>query len=207
MFLVSSGPNRPRLVLASASATRAALLEAAGVAFERTPASVDEGSLRAGARDRGEPTETAAMVLAEAKALTVGLQAPDALVIGADQILDADGVWFEKAPDRSGAADALRRLRGRRHRLVSAAAVAEAGRIVWREVGTAELVMRPFDDAFLDRYLDAVGDDALSSVGGYQIEGLGIHLFERIDGDHFTILGLPLLALLDFLRRRGVLDS
>lgn len=207
MSLMRGDARTSRLILASASRTRAALLSAAGVTVDAIPASVDEAALRDLAKSRNDTTETTALFLAEAKALAVGEDDRDALVIGADQMLECEGAWFEKADNRAEAADSLRRLRGRAHRLVSAVVVAEAGNTVWHATETATLVMRSFDDAFLGRYLDAVGDDALASVGAYRLEGLGVQLFERIEGDHFTILGLPLLALLDFLRRRGVLDS
>lgn len=199
--------THPRVVLASASPARAALLAAAGVEFERVPTAVDEARLRDDARARGASTEAAAEALAEAKAAAVARIRPEALVLGADQMLECEGAWFEKADDRAGAAAVLRRLRGRQHRLVSAVVAAEGGRTVWHATDDARLLMRPFGDAFLERYLDAIGDDACATVGGYRLEGLGSQLFERVDGDHFTVLGLPLLALLDFLRRRGVLET
>ena len=132
---------------------------------------------------------------------------PDDLVIGADQILECDGIWFDKPADRAAAAETLKRLRGRTHRLVSAISVLGGGRgAPWRHRGEARLTMRSFSDRFLARYLDAVGDEVTTSVGAYRLEGRGAQLFTRIEGDYFTVLGLPLLPLLAFLRGGGHLD-
>lgn len=192
------------LVLASASRTRAGMLERAGVAVTCDPADVDEDAVKAAGRAAGCSVEQVAERLAEAKARTVAVRHPGALVLGADQMLDCEGQWFDKPAGRDGAAEQLRRLRGRTHRLVSAAAVVRDGVVMWRGIDDARLTMRAFTDGFLDGYLQACGDGVLSSVGAYHLEGLGAQLFERVEGDFFTILGLPLLPLLGFLRERGI---
>lgn len=193
------------LVLASASTARAGILEAAGVSFVSRPADMDEAALKAKLRaDQADPG-TAAIALATAKAVAISANVPDALVLAADQILVMDKDWFDKPPDRMAARRQLRRLRGRAHDLVTGVVGACDGLVVWDYVETAHLVMRPFSDAFLDRYLSQAGETILSSVGAYRLEGLGAQLFERIDGDFFTILGLPLWPVLDFLRGHGVL--
>jgi septum formation protein len=197
------------LVLASGSRTRRALLEAAGVAVSVVPADVDEAAIR----DRllaGEAAvshESVALALAEEKAKAVSAAQPEALVIGADQVLSFEGRLFEKARDKAEARAHLVLLRGRTHALHSATALARAGDVVWRGVETARLTMRAFSDAALDAYLVHAGEAVLTSVGAYQIEGPAIQLFEAVDGDHSTILGLPLLPLLAELRRREVLLS
>ncbi|MGF1660286.1 MAG: Maf family protein [Rubrimonas sp.] len=193
------------LILASASPARAGMLAAAGVTIEARPARVDEASLRDAMAAEGAASRDIADALAEMKALRVSARAPGALVLGADQVLDLDGVRFDKPRDRSEARAQLARLRGATHTLVSAAVIARDGAPLWRAVGLARLTMRPFSDACLDAYLDAIGDDVLSTVGGYRIEGLGAQLFARVEGDHFTILGLPLLEVLECLRAQGVL--
>ena len=132
---------------------------------------------------------------------------PGALVIGADQMLDCEGVWFDKPTGRDGAREQLKALRGRTHRLVSCAVIVRDGERIWHQIDRARLTMRNFSDAFLDEYLDSAGDDVLHSVGAYQLEGLGAQLFHRVDGDFFTILGLPLLPVLGFLRVHGVITE
>ena len=132
---------------------------------------------------------------------------PDRLVLGADQTLALGERRFSKAADRAGAREQLGALRGKTHTLHSAAAVMQGGTVIFEHVDAAHLTMRDFSDDFLDRYLDAVGDKATASVGGYQLEGAGVQLFERVEGDHFTVLGLPLIALLDWLRRAGHLAT
>jgi septum formation protein len=197
-----------RLVLASTSGSRQAMLTAAGVAFDAVPPMVDEGELkRALAAANASPRATAD-ALAEAKAVRVSRRLAGALVLGSDSVVALDdGSTIDKAADRSELASQLHRLRGRSHRLISAAVIAENGTAVWRFVDTARLHMRAFSDAFLDAYLDACGDALLGSVGGYRIEGRGAQLFSRVSGDHFTVRGLPLLAVLDYLRVRGVLPT
>jgi len=196
------------LVLASTSASRQAMLTAAGVPFEALPPMVDEAELKRALAAEGADARRIADALAEAKAVRVSRKLPGALALGSDSVVALDdGTLIDKAPDRETLAVQLRMLRGRAHRLVSAAAIAENGTAVWRFVGVARLTMRDFSDAFLDAYLDACGDALLGSVGGYHIEGRGAQLFARIDGDQFTIRGLPLLAVLDYLRTRSVMPT
>lgn len=201
---LASGPPP---VLASGSPTRLAMLSEAGVPVAVDPALVDEEEIKQSCHAAGLDAADAAEALAELKARRTATRHRGRLVIGADQMLECDGRWFDKPADRDGARQQLADLRGRRHRLVSAAVVVRDDQRLWHAVTTAELTMRPFSDAFLDRYLDVAGTDVLSSVGAYRIEGLGAQLFERVSGDHFTILGLPLLPLLDFLRIQGVLPA
>jgi septum formation protein len=193
------------LILASASTTRAALLERAGLALRCEPAAVDEEAIKSSFRAAGAEAGICAASLAEAKAERVSLRHPGALVIGADQILVCGGTWFDKPRDRDEARAHLRALRGRAHELVTAACVMRNGAILWHVVDRPRLEMRDFSDEFLARYLAETGDAVLASVGAYQLEGKGVQLFARIDGDFFSILGLPLLPLLDFLRGAGAL--
>jgi septum formation protein len=191
----------PPLVLASRSAPRRAMLEAAGIPVEVRVPQVDERVVEAAAGPRG-PAETAVMLAAaKAKAVTV----EGRLVVGADQTLALDGRRFDKPADPAAARSQLMALAGKTHELHAAVAVARDGVILFEAVDRASLAMRPLTDVFLDAYLEAAGEAVLASVGAYQLERLGVHLFERIVGDHFTILGLPLLRLLDFLRREGSL--
>jgi septum formation protein len=191
------------LVLASKSAIRRTLLETAGVVVEVCPADLDERGLEARAPLQA-PVAVAAL-LAREKACFVGHSRPGRLVLGADQTLSLDGARFSKPTDRNAARDQLRSLSGRSHELYSAVAFVEGQTVLFEHVGVARLTMRAFSDRFLDDYLDAVGEAATASVGAYQLEGLGIQLFDRIDGDYFTVLGLPLIPALDFLRQRGCL--
>jgi septum formation protein len=189
------------LVLASASASRRAVLEAAGLPIEIQPANIDEREteLRAGVRTPGG----IATLLARSKAEFVSGQRPGRLVLGADQTLGLGERVFSKPADRAAARTQLQALRGETHTLHSAIAVVRDGEAVFEHCEIARMTMRTFSDAFLDAYLEAAGDAVTASVGAYQVERGGINLFERIEGDHFTILGLPLLPLLDFLRRDG----
>ena len=192
-----------RVVLASGSTIRAELLKRAGIAFEVEVASVDEAEIRDALKAAGATAEEAAEALAEAKALRVARRRPDDLVIGADQILDVDGQWLEKPGTVTGARIQLGQLSGRTHRLISAVVVALNGARAWAHVDAAHLSMRGLDAPAIEAYLAEAGPGILSSVGSYQIESIGIRLFERVEGDHFTILGLPLLPLVNFLRLHG----
>jgi septum formation protein len=195
------------ITLASGSVARREMLAAAGVAFEVAPASVDEESVMAALAAEGAPAAKVADALAELKAVKVSRQRPG-LVMGADSVVTApDGTLLAKPETRPRAEAQLRQLAGSAHRIVSAVVIAEGGVAVWRAGGEARLTMRPLSDGFITDYLDREGDAVLGCVGCYRIEGLGVQLFTRIDGDHFTIRGLPLLAVLDYLRVRGELAA
>ena len=196
-----------RVVLASASEARAAMLRDAGVAVEIAPAHVDEETIKESFRAEGVSPRDLADALAEAKARRVSASHPDALVIGADQVLVREGDTFDKPKDRADARAQLLHLRGGSHELLSAAVITVGGAPVWRHIGAARLTMRPFTEAFLDAYLDAEGDAVLTTVGGYRIEGRGAQLFSRISGDYFSILGMPLLEVLGYLRARNLLTE
>ncbi len=189
------------LVVASKSTVRRALLQAAGIPVEVRPADIDERAIE-GRLPSARPGEVAAL-LARAKASEVAIRMPGRLVVGADQTLALGTQRFSKPAGRVAARAQLQALRGRAHELHSAVAVMRDGVMLYDCVAVARLTMRAFSDGFLDRYLDAAGDAVTASVGAYQLERTGIHLFVEIDGDHFTILGLPLLPLLDFFRRQG----
>jgi septum formation protein len=194
-----------RLILASTSRIRSELLTGAGLMFETLRPEVDENALKVSAR--GLAPGELAQSLAASKAVSVANRRPEAMVIGADQVLNLEGRIFDKPGSREEARDHLLRLRGRSHMLETAICCAKRGDTLWQHLGRAKLTMRSFSDEFLDRYLDRIGPEALTSVGAYKLEGLGAQLFEAIDGDYFTILGLPLLPLLDFLRRQGALAA
>ncbi|WP_268750047.1 Maf family protein [Brevundimonas sp. Root1279] len=198
-------PVNERLILASKSAARRAMLEDAGVAFSVQVADVDEDALK----NRHDPADAAglAVELARAKALAVSRHDDDAWVLGADQTLAFDGGLVSKARSQVEARDRLAAMRGRVHHLHSGAALAHNGQIVWSGVDTAAMRVREFSDAFLDAYLAAEGDALLHCVGSYRLEGMGSQLFEAVDGDYFTVLGLPLWPVLVELRRAGVLLS
>lgn len=197
----------PRVVLASASAIRAELLQRAGVAVTRDPANLDEAQIRRSFRRDGADAGRCAEELARAKAIRVFSRHPDALVIGADQILDCGGTWFDKPRDRAEARAQLMALRAKSHMLATAVVVVQLGAVVWRHVERPLLAMRDFSEQFLDDYLTGLGEDVLTVVGGYRLEERGVQLFSRIEGDYFAILGLPLLPLLGFLRGCGVIPS
>lgn len=192
-------------ILASGSQTRADMLTNAGVSFEIDPARVDEDAVKAALVADGAPPRDIADALADLKARAVAMRRPQDMVLGADQILVCDGKLFSKANTVDDAAATLKALSGKTHQLISAAVIYEGGQPIWRAVDTVKLTVRPLSDDFIKGYLDAIGDAAFWSVGAYQIEGRGAQLFTRVDGDHFTVLGLPLFALLDFLRRRGMM--
>ena len=200
-------PGVPAVILASGSLTRAKLLAAAGLSVAREAAAVDEAEVKAALKAEGAGAAAVAETLAELKAVKVSRRHPGALVIGCDQMLDCDGRWFDKPASRAAAREQLLDLAGRSHQLLTSIVVVRDGTRLWHHNDTATLTMRRFDAGFVDAYLAAVGDAALASVGAYQIEGLGAQLFARIRGDHFTILGLPLLPLLDFLRNHGVVPA
>ncbi len=197
---------RPAIVLASASTTRRALLDAAGIAHEAVAAAIDESEVKRAAKAEGASADDAATLLAELKARRVAAGRPDALVIGCDQLLVCEDRWFDKPPTAAAARTQLQALRGRPHVLVTAVVCHRDGRRVWRHVARPMLAMRAFSDAFLDEYLRREGGAVTQSVGGYRIEGLGIQLFDSVAGEHAAILGLPLLPLLGFLRQHGALE-
>lgn len=194
------------IVLASKSAARRAVLDGAGVAYEAITAGVDEDAVKAAMLAEGANAREVADALAELKAIKVSRSHPG-FVVGADQTLELEGELYDKAETVADARARLQVLRGKPHKLHSAVVVAKDGAPIWREVVTATLTMRDFSDAFLDGYLAEEGEAALGSVGCYRLEGRGVQLFSRIDGDYFTILGLPLMGLLDLLRRHGELPA
>lgn len=197
----------PPVVLASASAARAAMLAAAGLDVHCHAAAVDEESLKASLKSEGATPAQIAETLAELKAQRVSAKYEGALVIGADQMLSCNDVWFDKPADRDHAAAQLRALAGKTHTLWTGVCVVRNGSRMWHHNAAARLTMRSLSDAFIDSYLAAAGDAVTGCVGAYQIEGLGAQLFNQVDGDFFTVLGLPLLPLLDFLRQNKVLAA
>ena len=194
-----------RLILASGSTARAALLRGAGLAVEVRPTAVDEAEVKRSARAEGVSADDTALLLAELKALRVARPNPDALVIGADQLLVCEDRWFDKPVSLAEARSHLLALRGRAHTLVTAVVLHRGEQRVWHYVARPRLVMRPFSDAFIDAYLAAEGTNVLATVGGFRMEGPGVQLFDSVTGDHEAILGLPLLPLLGFLRQTGAL--
>ena len=193
------------LVLASQSASRKVMLEAAGVAFEPCPAHVDERAIEA---SLGQVSpETVALALAEAKAIAVSREQPGRLVLGSDSLVEVEGQRFDKPASRDNAADHLRFFSGRTMRLHSAAALARDGVVVWRHHAVAELAVRPLSEAFIASYLAAEWPAVAGCVGVFRAEGLGVQLFDAIAGDHFTVLGMPLLAVLGALREQGELTA
>lgn len=197
----------PRLLLASASPTRRRMLEQAGLEFSAEAAPIDEGEAKLALEGEGADGTALAEALAELKARAVSRRHPGRFVIGADQILDCEGRRYDKPANEAAARAQLMALRGRTHQLISAAVVVRDGERLWHHIDRARLTMRPFSQAFLDEYLARSMPGVLSSVGAYQLEALGAQLFSRIEGDYFTILGLPLLPLLDFLRPHGLVPA
>ncbi len=197
----------PKLVLASSSPFRRMLMENAGLAFEAHAAQIDERSIEAPLEKSGATPDEVALVLAQAKANDVSRRFSGALVIGSDQTMSLGSRVFHKPKDMDDAANHLRVLAGKTHRLNSAIAIVRGGEVLWRYVAHAELTMRPLADDFIARHLERVGTKALASVGAYQLEGEGIQLFEKIDGDYFTILGLPMLPLLAKLRKLEAING
>ena len=195
--------GRSPLILASQSRARQALLTNAGINFEAVTAEIDERAVQQ-ASGLSAPGEIASL-LAREKALSISARLSGKFVIGADQTLALGGSLFSKPAGRAQAAEQLRALAGHSHELHSAVAVARDGKILFEAAAIATMTMRRLGEAEIDAYLDQAGNAVTSSVGAYQLEGLGVHLFERIEGDHFTILGLPLLPLLAYLRSEGLL--
>lgn len=195
------------LILASRSQARRALLNAAGVAVELEPADLDEAAFTGRLLSEGGDARSVAQALAGQKAMAVSSQRPGRLVIGADQTLELDGTLYGKAASLDEARARLKLFSGRTHRLHSGVALAQDGQLVWSQVQSADMTVRALSDAFIEAYLAANRDAALSAVGGYWLESQGAQLFEAVDGDYFTVLGLPLLPLLAELRRRGVLAA
>ncbi len=195
------------IILASKSPFRAMLLKNAGVAFTTQSAGIDERAVEAPLYNSGATPEDVALVLAEAKALDVSERNPSALVIGSDQTLSLGDEVLHKAGDMEAARRQLLKLSGEIHHLNSAVVLVKGGETIWRHVSVARMTLRDLDPGFIGRYLSRVGDIALQSVGAYQFEGEGVQLFEKVDGDYFTIVGLPLLPLLAELRREGAIDG
>lgn len=203
--------SRPsaRLILASGSATRRAMLQAAGIVFDVVPADVDEPAVRhalLAENSNATPVEIA-QALAAAKSKDVSRRNPGAIVIGSDQVLDCDGEIFSKPDGIAGVRATLEKLSNRTHSLHAAVALSCAGRVTWAACDSARLTMRRLSPSFIDGYVARTGGSVCQSVGAYQIEGYGIQLFDRVDGDHFTILGMPLLPLLGELRAKGALAT
>lgn len=197
--------DHPRLVLASASASRKAVLQHAGLRFAARAAQIDEAEVKRAGKAEGARADEVALLLAELKARRIARGDQDAVVIGCDQLLVCEGRWFDKPADMEEARAHLQALRGRRHTLVTAVLCQRGEQRLWHHVAHPTLTMRGFSDEFLDAYLDREGEALLATVGAYRLEGLGAHLFDAIDGEHSAILGLPLLPLFGFLRQHGVL--
>jgi septum formation protein len=193
----------PSLILASASPSRRTLLANAGLSFDIEPAGIDEEELTRSLGSKASPQELAS-TLAEMKAVRVSSIHPEVFVIGADSTLACNGRLFDKPPTMDAARKQLMALRGQTHELFSSVVVARGGARIWHWAERGRLTMRSFNEAFIDAYLSRAGKDVLTSVGAYQLEGLGAHLFTRIEGDYFTVLGLPLLPLLAFLAEHGI---
>lgn len=192
-----------RLILASASRSRARMLKNAGISTEAIASGVDEDAIKQDGLVDGLLMDDIAMALAQAKALAISAQHPNALVIGADQILVCEGQYYDKPRDMTEARKHLQALSGKRHELLTAACVAAGNEIVWQHISAPQLRMRVLDESFIATYLETAWPMVMESVGAYQLEGRGAQLFDHVDGDFFSILGLPLLPLLAFLREQG----
>lgn len=196
-----------RLILASSSKARHSMLTNSGVDCEAIASMIDEEGYKQSMKAEGASAAEAAETLAEMKALRMYRQQPDGIVIAADQMLECNGIWFDKPRDRDNTRAQLLALRGKTHQLVSAAVIYKEGSRIWGTIDTAHLTMRNFTDEWLEDYLDAAGGDIYDCVGGYQLEGIGAQLFTEVRGDYFTVLGLPLLPLIGFLRDHGILKA
>jgi septum formation protein len=183
------------------------MLANAGVPFTASAASVDEEAIKASMQATGADVADVAELLAATKAQQVSRNHENSLVIGADQMLACDGEWFDKPANPLAARNQMEKLRGRTHELISAVCVVRDGDVLWHHIERARITMRPFSDAFTDQYIDKMGENISATVGGYELEGLGVQMFSHIEGDYFTILGMPLLPLLDFLRGHGVIPE
>jgi septum formation protein len=192
-------------ILASKSESRRSMLERAGVPFTAQSSDVDEDAIKQKCQAAGKSVEDTALELAIAKATKIGAQNPEALVLGADQMLDCEGNWFDKAKDLNEAKEQLRFLSGKTHRLVTAAVLMRCGKVTWKDVSEARLKVRALSEGFIEDYCRHLGADILKSVGCYALEKRGSQLFESVEGDFFGILGLPLLPLLKQLRAEGML--
>jgi septum formation protein len=206
-ILMGPKAGNKELILASSSATRVDILEGAGLVFKIERPTIDEPAIRRSMIASGAGVESGAARLADLKALEISAKHPACLVVGADQILESDGAWFEKPINIGQAQKQLNQLSGGQHRLISSVAVALNNSVVWRHTDQATLHMRPLSADFLATYIEVMGNRLYSSVGGYQIESLGAQLFDSVAGDHYTVLGLPLLPLLAFLRENDVLGT
>ena len=195
----------PKVVLASRSGPRARMLANAGVPFTVNAASVDETAIKKSVRITSADAAVIAEILAATKAQQVSRNHGDNLIIGADQMLACDGEWFDKPTSLRDARNHLVKLRGKTHELISAVCVVQGGAVLWHHIARARMTMRPFSEDFIDKYVDKMGDSIMTTVGGYELEGIGAQLFSRVEGDYFTVLGMPLLPLLDFLRGHGVI--
>ncbi|PPR16306.1 MAG: Septum formation protein Maf [Alphaproteobacteria bacterium MarineAlpha9_Bin7] len=207
MIIANDYRQKLPVVLASASATRAAVLKGAGVGFSIHAAQIDEDSVKHSMHSANRSALDTAQALSDLKASQVSLGYPEALVIGGDQMLVCSDTWFDKPRDLATAREQLCLLRGRAHELLTAISVARGGAVIWRFSVTSELVMRCFSDEFLDRYVESEREHACNSIGGYRLEGLGVQLFSKINGEYYDILGMPLISLLNFLREHGAIEE
>lgn len=195
------------IVLASTSSSRRRVLTQCGIYYKTAKPDFEEGPVKQSMKQAGAGAGEVALALAEGKANSIAAILPGHFVIGADQMLECEGKWFDKPAGRAGARAHLESLRGKTHQLITAAVVAHEGKIVWRHTETARMTMRDFSDGFLDQYLEKAGEGVTRSVGAYELEGAGSLLFDKVEGDFFAILGLPLVPLLTGLRAAGALPK